>query len=318
MPLVGELGEHPERRKAPRRPEKKQVYCYVEGQRLDAETADISALGAMIRTVWTDSANGEALVSVSFRAREPEVRDVFLFGRVERVQKDPMRGFALSWVRAVTTGPRAGMVAVLRDVLGVPDDLIEAQRVGGDGKPAKVFNFGATTRPGASEPRRPTVPPVQQARVPTSEHDWRRYPSKGPLTRTMAVTTARESVTLKALLVSGATRRNVRVTSVGEHSIALDMRGGLEGIGETATVRFNVPLRRGVGLVAATGHVTKSTSRPIEGISLLEIEIDSIDEGDRPGVLERYVRWLHQRAIGASPETGGELTDPGTNPGQDQ
>ena len=309
------MGEQSERRRAPRRTDKKQIYCYVEGQRLDAETADISALGALVRTVWTDAANGEALVSVSFRAREPEVRDVFLFGRIERVQDSPTRGFALSWVRAVTTGPRVGLVMVLRDILTVPDHLIEAQRSTADGKPAKVYHFDGPPTP-ASPPaavRRPTIPPVTQARVPTSEHDWRRYPTKGPLTRAMSATAGREAITLKALMVSGSTRRNVRVTALGEHSLSLDMKGGLEGIGDKATVRFNVPLRRGVGLVAVTGPVTSSASRPSEGVSLIELGIEVLDEGDRPGVLERYVRWLHQRALGANPETL-DAADPAGDP----
>lgn len=298
------MGEQVERRQYPRKPLQKQVFCYVEGQRLDAETADISARGALIRTVWTDSANGEALVSVSFRSREPEVRDVFLFGRVERVQEGPTRGFALSWVRAVTTGPRVGLVTLLRDVLSVPEDLIEGQRLAPDGKPCKVFHFdGLDARKEAAAVRPATVPGLREPRVPTSEHDWKRYPTRGPLTRTLEATTDREPITLKALLVSGETRRNVRITSLGQVSLALDLKGNLEGIGETATVRFNVPLRRGVGLVAVTGRVTRSATRPAEGIALLELSIDSLDEADRPGVLERYLRWLRQRTLGATPET---------------
>jgi len=305
------MGEQLERRRLPRKPLQKQVYCYVEGQRLDAETADVSALGVLIRTVWTDAASGDALVSLSFRTREPEIRDVFLFGRIERVQDTPSRGFALSWMRAVTTGPRVGLVTLLRDTLGVPEDAIEKQRLSADGKPAKVFHFEAITRPDLAPGTQPSeIPGVQAARVPTSEHDWRRYPTKGPLTRTIEVPGEREPITLKALLVSGATRRNVRITSLGCHSLTLDMKGDLEGIGETATVRFNVPLRRGVGLAAVTGRIANSSTRPSEGIAWLEITVESVDEGDRPGVIERYVRWLHQRALGTAPDATSEDQGP--------
>lgn len=205
---------------------------------------------------------------------------------------------------------------LLRDTLGVPEEAIEKQRLAADGKPAKVFHFDAITNPGAAPSRRPaTVPGTQAVRVPTAEHDWRLYPSKGPLTRTMEAAEGREPITLKALLVSGATRRNVRITSLGCTSLSLDMKGDLAGIGDTATVRFNVPLRRGVGLAAVTGKISKSATRPSEGVSLLEITIESLDEGDRPGVVERYVRWLHQRALGTTTDAGVEGTDAeGTGP----
>jgi len=283
------------------------VHCYLEGQRLDAETRDLGPLGGFVRTVWTDQVGEDSLLSVSLRTSDDTLRDVFLFGRVRRLESAPTRGLALEWLRAVTTGPRVGLVTVLRDILGVPEAAIEAQRLAPDGKPCKVFHFESLTDPSdLSRRARPlTVPGVSQVRVPTAEHDWRRFPNRGPLTQALQVGEAREAVTLKAVLEAPGLRPHlVRVTEIGTMGLRLDMRGEFPPMGDkSVTVRFQVPLRRGVGEVACIGRVTASQIRRDESISVLDIATEVLDEGERPGVLERYVRWLKQRRLATETPT---------------
>ncbi len=288
-----------ERRRFAREQTRKEVYCYVEGQRLDAETANVSPAGVFVVTPHGPEVEDDSMVSLSFRSRDAKVQEVFLFGRVQRVEAEPLQGLALRWERAVTTGPRVGMVTVLRDILGISPETIQGQRVGNDGKPSKTFVFEALDgeNPGYSEQRSRARAELIHSRIPTSEHDWKRYPSRGPITRSLQAVDAREAVTLKAVLVTSGARKTVRITSLGSMSVTADMKGDPGDLTEAVALRFNVPIRTGTALVTCNCVLQRRETDATKDVTIMEFAVESIEEGDRPGVLERYVRWLHQRSI---------------------
>lgn len=272
---------------------------------MDAEIANVSPAGVFVATAHGTEVEDDSMVSLSFRSRDAKVQDVFLFGRVRRAESEPLQGVALRWDRAVTTGPRVGLVTVLRDILGISPETIQAQRLGKDGKPCKTFVFEALEGESSAnaEQHNRSRAELIHSRIPTSEHDWKRYPSRGPITRSLQAVDAREAVTLKAVLVAGGGRRTVRITSLGSMSISADMKGDPGDLTEAVALRFNVPIRTGTALVTCNCSLQHRESDATKDVTVMEFAVESVEEGDRPGVLERYVRWLHQRSISRQPRS---------------
>lgn len=67
--------------------------------------------------------------------------------------------------------------------------------------------------------------------------------------------------------------------------------------GGQVEVEFEIRTRRGDLRVGCVCKVAEIDSGQATGTPGLDLEVISADEGDQPGILESYVRWLHFRFI---------------------
>jgi len=91
-------------------------YCYVDGQRFDSESLDVSAGGAFLRT--GDDIRTQAAVVMVPRGVTPEESPVLLVGKVVRKQKHPPAGVGIKWSKAVA---RHGIHCILNLPQSIPE-----------------------------------------------------------------------------------------------------------------------------------------------------------------------------------------------------
>jgi hypothetical protein len=75
-------------------------YCYIDGQRFDSESMDISAGGAFLRT-FDPLGVGQPVILIPKREREKRLA-VVLVGRIMRAQETPFPGVGIRWERCVS------------------------------------------------------------------------------------------------------------------------------------------------------------------------------------------------------------------------
>ena len=77
-----------------------EFFCYVNGQRFDSTSFDISAGGAFLRTDHELTDGITALVAP--KGERVKAEGAVLVGQVVRQQDDPVKGVAIKWVRCVS------------------------------------------------------------------------------------------------------------------------------------------------------------------------------------------------------------------------
>ena len=173
----------------------KDIFCYVDGVRLDARCENISTGGLFIRTSHHKSLPIGALVGLTFRMREGSGIATFLFGRIVRRVKGSKGGVGLSWEKAVTVGPREEMAGFLKKVFRIEDADIQ-EEPSGKRQVRSIFHFppqGASklipirTGPPAAPAPEPLSPveipplePVEPAPVPDEPAPIPEAPAQEP------------------------------------------------------------------------------------------------------------------------------------------
>jgi len=130
-----------ERREHPRHPLARDVHCYIDGVRFDARTLDISAGGSFVRTSRSRSVTPGALVGLVFPSHPLVLQTTFLFGRVTRIQAQPMEGLALCWEKAVTVAPPKDLAKFLKTLFGIESPEILKEVTGNRGQSRNVYRF---------------------------------------------------------------------------------------------------------------------------------------------------------------------------------
>jgi hypothetical protein len=98
-----------ERRQQERIARKIPFYCYVDGQRFDSETLNISASGAFLQTDDTIALKAPVLL-LPKTARESKPA-LLVVGHVARHQQEPVRGVGIVWRKAVS---RRGLSLIIK------------------------------------------------------------------------------------------------------------------------------------------------------------------------------------------------------------
>ncbi len=130
-----------ERREHPRHPLARDVHCYIDGVRFDARTLDISAGGSFVRTTRSRSVTPGALVGLVFPSHPLVLQTTFLFGRVTRIQAQPVEGLALCWEKAVTVAPPEDLAKFLKTLFGIESPEILKEVTGNRGQSRNVYRF---------------------------------------------------------------------------------------------------------------------------------------------------------------------------------
>jgi len=115
------------------------LFCYIDGDRFDARSRDISAGGLFIRTPKNVPLG--VFIALVFKDKDkPDSHPIFLVGKVVRHQQEPVKGIGLQWDRAITEGSSAQLELFLTLKMGIiPHEIF--QETGPRKETRHVFDF---------------------------------------------------------------------------------------------------------------------------------------------------------------------------------
>ncbi|MFH1532674.1 MAG: PilZ domain-containing protein [Pseudomonadota bacterium] len=302
-----------ERRRYERRELKAEVYCYIEGQRVDVRSSDISQGGMFIETGQPVLPGTELAVVVKAQLLDGR-RPVFLTARVMRRQAQPVKGIGIRWERATTPGDAEMLREFLRSSLGIDPRGIEELPQGDAGMIQAVYVFPLGTEDFKGAPVVEEAPPLLGGGEDTieglddeeatlqdvdealqAELAARRRPA-GPLTQELAQGSSQAPADLKATLVVGKNERPVRISSLGPENAFITTNTKLEP-GARLELRFGIAARGGVAEVQARADVISVGRDHRSGRRGVLVKLTRVDEGGHRGILLQYIRWLHFNSI---------------------
>jgi hypothetical protein len=321
-------GPSNDQREYSRYPVAENLYCYIDGNRFDARSLDISAGGLFIRTPKKVPIG--AHIALVFKDKDaPDTAPVFLVGKVMRHQEDDVSGIGLQWDRAISEGSSAQLELFLTLRMGVIPGVIRSEASGPRQETRHVFDFadrGEETKGTSPEdmmeapaalksgpgplprPKLRTVEPVHVVKsdgkvedlelVPLPEHVVRLSDgAPGPLSCILQRGESLAPVTLDATVeIKG---RSLPVTIRGM-SVKTMFITGLKGP-TTKTrpfqVRFRLPAKADWTTILCTCRVLFVDTGDAMGMKGLELEIEHYDEGDSKGILWTYLKWVTFRQI---------------------
>jgi len=291
-----------DRRCHPRRPLEENVYGYVDGRRIDARTADISASGVFLASRQAASVPKGALLGIVFHDDSSVRHRIFVFGRVVRHEDFPRPGLGLAFEHAVTAGPRAELVAFLVNVVGVTRTLAELNTGDDEGGNRRVFVFPSRATDGRAEPDPTTAAPtaplpraavLQEYAPATSPEPGRR---QGPMTQQISVDGLRAKTDLLAIIDGGSRPFPATVTMLGVKGATVEIENALSGRLDDVGLSLDIPIRDASVPLRCRCRVMSLEPRP-SGAMRVDLAFQSVDESGTPGVLQAYVRWLFQRSM---------------------
>jgi len=303
-----------ERRRYKRRELKAEVYCYIEGQRVDVQSNDISEGGMFIETDQPILPGTELAVVVKAQLLDGS-RPVFLSGRVMRRQVHPVKGIGLRWEKATTPGDTASLEEFLRSNLGINPQGIEEQAQGDAGLVQAVYVFPLSAEDLEDAPVVEEAPPLLGGGEDTieglddeeatlqdvdealqAELAARAASKAGPLTQEIAHGASQAPADLKAILVVGKNEHPVRLTSLGIENAFITTNTKLK-LGARVEVRFGIAARGGVAEVQARADVISTGRDRRSDRKGVQVKLSKVDEGGHRGILRQYIRWLHFNSI---------------------
>lgn len=302
-----------ERRRYERRALQADVYCYIEGQRVDVRSSDISQGGMFIETDQPVLPGTELAVVVKEHLLEGN-RPVFLTARVMRRQVAPVRGVGVRWEKATTPGDEASLREFLEANLGITPKGIKEQPHGDAGLVQAVYRFPLEAEDFESAPVVEDAPPIlgggedtieglddEEATIQDLDEALQselaaRPSSAGPLTQEIAKGASQAPADLKATLSVGADSHPVRISSLGPENAFVTTNTALEPAAKLQ-LRFGIMARGGVVDIAVHATVISAGRDHRSGRRGVLVRITHVDEGGTRGILRQYIRWLHFNSI---------------------
>ena len=285
-------------RQFPRHSFVEEIFCYVDGERLDARSRDLSVGGIFLETSEGREVPTGAVVAVVLKDRVDELGTVFLFGKVVRQQPGARPGLGVRWEKAVGPIDKDRLAGALREVFRIRAFGIEQGSVPSSGQVMSVFRFvpeviADEVPEGPARFENPVGPELFGGLKP----DWRRFTGDGPVTQEIDVTQVGHATSLKAMLAFEGASLQGRVTWLSTTRLRFVTR--MVPADETLelAISFEIPTRGGPASVTCHGRVQAVEREEGEATSTLVVEVGRIDEAGQPGVLRRYVRWLHSREV---------------------
>lgn len=289
-----------EKRHFPRREFLEEVFCYIDGQRLDAVSINVSIGGLLFETDHASGIELDALVAIVLRARDDKVESepVFLFGRVVRKQVGGPSGVGVRWEKAVARGSKERLSLYLKNVLEVRAFGIESGIVPRTGHELSVYRFipeSVNDAPGLAE--NPVGPALFED---DADEDWRRYDEDGPLTEGIRRDRIPAHTDLSATMTSAeGLGAKGRVTMLGLDSLRFETPEDHDDMQGERYVQFTLPTKAGFVDVMVRGGIQDYDPPNARQPARYILNISDRDEAARPGIIGRYVRWLHYRDVAA-------------------
>lgn len=302
-----------ERRRYERRGWKEEVYCYLDGQRVNVQSTDISAGGMFIETHQSILPGTEVAVVVKAQLADGQ-RPVFLTARVMRRQVQPVKGVGIRWEKATSPGDPHSLRKFLQNTLRVDANRIDEHPHGDAGLVQSVFQFPLTSADLDEAPRVEVAAPLlgggedtieglddEEATIQELGEDLKaelsERPSEiGPLTTELGKGDSQAPADLKANLIVGRKEHPVRVSSLGPGNAFVATNSALEA-GQKVELRFSIVARGGSADIRARAEVISLGRDHRSGRRGGLVKLTRVDEGSHPGIFRQYTRWLHFNAI---------------------
>ena len=291
------------RRQYERHPLAEPIVGYLDGQRFDVSSANVSQGGLFLRVAEPERILKGTRLALVFR-RESALRDrIFLVARVVRHQADPA-GVGLQWVRAVTGGTADALARFLQTLLQLPaaDVLARIEPEAGTGRIVYHFveprEIVATVLP-AEVTARGVIETMPHLEPPPPPPDAEVPEAAGPITQQITVDAVRAPTRLPGVLRTPSKTVSGTVVALGARGLVMQVDALLTGPFDRLEVGVKLPVEGVQVAVAGLARLTAIEPLPAGAVAL-DLAFEALDEGARPGVLRSYVRWLHHRSVTAA------------------
>lgn len=319
------------RRTQPRWAILEEVYCYLDGNKFEASSRDISGGGLFLKT--RKEVPLDAKVVLYFRTgTQEEAPPVFLVGVVVRRQTSPVFGIGLQWLKALTPGPPAMLRSFLETKMKMPASAVgvEGMPEGSGARSVYLFPLGVVRSMATEEepaqapteeieapspPPRPAIPafrraspdlqvlrsdgsPMETAPQPLEEHVGKMHgpgPS-GPLSRIVQKSEFLMATDLPGKAQYDGAIHKVRILGLGLKGMYITTPEPPTSLSVPVDVIFYLKSRRGAIPVKATCRPLFEDTLDDDGCAL-ELEINHYEEAGMKGILWTYLKWLHFQAL---------------------
>ncbi len=274
-----------ERRKHDRMEKASTFYCYVNGQRFDSESLDISQGGAFLAT---DSAPPPlSLVVVVPREGHRVQSGVSLIGAVRREQTTPVRGVGVEWLRCVSRYGYADVREFLIQFLEISPERLPAAPQEVVHSPVAAFNFRTEGY---------FIPDLQASDRPESD-SAQGDDIFGHLRAVLDDGLSQVTFEMPVRLVQGEASFDLLTRSVGTRAIVINQPTQASLIDGMAILHFPIPLRKETTYVRLLCSVSTAEVASTSPDQLMELRIIEMLHERSPGIFERFVRYLHERTM---------------------
>jgi hypothetical protein len=309
-----------ERRVFPRIEREISFYCYIDGNRFDTVSVDVSSAGVFLKT--KDDIRPSAVVMVVPKEESARLFPVMLIGKiVRRVETPEMCGYGVRWIRCIT---RRGINSIYAFISSNPEfsqltlpmpeaDAMGSSVVGYDFINNQFFvpdipGFGAplpeqSDEPDFEIPKPVSPPPIATLRREISEatetlhFEYRKTKEEGALTQALRVQHEQVPVNIPVRVDTNDITIKAVVRMVSLNTIYATTNDRRESLGTNAKVWMPIPLQKGQVMVRLVCSVESLSPHPQVAGNGFHLAIIAIDHEERKGVFERYVKYRYYKML---------------------
>lgn len=299
----------------------KDLFCYVDGRRLDARCENISEGGLFLCTRDHLALPLGATVGLVLRQEAGYGHPVFLFGRVARKQSGETPGVGLQWEKAVTDGAAQQLSDFLKKMFRMPEVDIRKEPGELPGTQRSVYRFPFQSmnpvvpvqyrkRPEGEAPpvnRLDDAAPMAASdlpggslEVPTHVFTGEALPhsgASGAISQMIARKRALSPVSLDAGLTADNMEGRGKVIRLGLDNLIVMVESIQADTSSYLSASIGIPCETGYRQIVCRCLVEGVADGRKPGERAMELRIVEIDECGSPGVLSRYVKWLHFNSL---------------------
>lgn len=283
------MSDGSERRQHPRRVSRQDVFCYIDGNRFDACSEDLSAGGMFLRTDGRVEVAVGTIVGLVVKGFGDLSRIVYLFARVMRKQDTPVIGLGLQWEKAVSIGGPEALVRFLDQVFEIQSPTLSQKAVAGKDFARHVYSFGTGSPAGkvdAPPPEPPVIPALAQ---PAS--------NPGAITSQIQIQRVVFPIDLLASAVFEGLTLPVRIRRIGVAAMFIETRIAPLDLSTPIRIVIATSADGGGASVTANCRITEVRVQPKDPETGLLLRVDSLDEGADPGAWQRFLKRHHFRSL---------------------
>ncbi|MFH1529913.1 MAG: PilZ domain-containing protein [Pseudomonadota bacterium] len=309
-----------ERRQSKRWIQEEEVVCYFEGDRLGAHSKDLSRTGMFVATAKSVPLGGR--IALIFRPRFAEENPIYLVGEVARLQKEPVPGLGVQWVKAITDASPLQLSNLLRDLLDVDagGDIEDAEFEVTDGAVSSFVFPAARRKKKTSDKKKSVVELLDMLNVEVVHSDdyKQRHPDaeraprrpweapqprprpqpemSGPITMRVDNQKVYAPCKLPGSLVIQGVQRQVIIRGLATWGLFVET-DAVPPEGSEVGMIFELKTKSGDARLVLRCNVVAQKAAKSGWAAGLDLKIT--DPGDPLGaaLLKRYVRWLHFSAV---------------------
>jgi len=299
----------PERRQHTRLLKDIDFYCYVDGERFDSASVDISAGGAFLAT--EDDLRMDASVLIFPKAEKGKEQPAMLVGRVVRRQMGASPGLGVQWRGCICREGVPGIYQFLERYLELKHTLLPEPPHEVVGAPVVAFDFpnvrfyvpAVADLPDPASLTASDAPeaagldelgaPVAEALVQSPTYS--RSGESGAVTTILGRQRGRVPVQIPVQFLVDDRKYDGVVTALGITTMFLNTDERIRPGSGRVVLPFPIPVESQplmVRMHCAIMRIEDATQTRSDGVDL---SIQHIEERKSPGLFQRYVKYLFYR-----------------------